>query len=130
MCQSKKEYNDYLSEKAEPILEKWLNRIKSEDLLSPAAVYGYFPCGRIDNSIQIFDFNHSSLIGSFELPRQKSGNRYCISDFYSPIVDEKPEDYLPMQAVTMGDVASKYALQLFNNNNYADYLYFHGLAVQ
>ncbi len=35
-----------------------------------------------------------------------------------------------MQAVTMGEVATEYAKKLFESNQYTDYLYFHGMAVQ
>ena len=35
-----------------------------------------------------------------------------------------------MQAVTMGETASRFAQELFRGDHYADYLYFHGLAVQ
>jgi 5-methyltetrahydrofolate--homocysteine methyltransferase len=35
-----------------------------------------------------------------------------------------------MQAVTVGDMATEYAKKLFESNQYTDYLYFHGLAVQ
>lgn len=35
-----------------------------------------------------------------------------------------------MQAVTSGHVATEFAQKLFADNQYTDYLYFHGLAVQ
>ena len=35
-----------------------------------------------------------------------------------------------MQAVTVGEIASNYAQQLFAADEYTDYLYFNGLAVQ
>ena len=54
----------------------------------------------------------------------------CISDFFNDSSSETPNDYLPMQAVTMGEKASTYANYLYSNNKYSDYLYFHGLAVQ
>jgi 5-methyltetrahydrofolate--homocysteine methyltransferase len=74
-------------------------------------------------------------LGRFELPRQRSGNRYCIADFYrdleqAPDGASRPTDVLPMQAVTMGEQASTFAQQLFAADQYSDYLYFHGLAVQ
>jgi 5-methyltetrahydrofolate--homocysteine methyltransferase len=69
-------------------------------------------------------------LGAFELPRQRSGNRYCIADFYRDSVDGLPGDVLPMQAVTMGAKASAFAKGLFEADRYSDYLYFHGLAVQ
>ena len=39
-------------------------------------------------------------------------------------------DVFPMQAVTVGAIATEYAQTLFAGNQYTDYLYFHGLAVQ
>jgi 5-methyltetrahydrofolate--homocysteine methyltransferase len=74
-------------------------------------------------------------LGRFGLPRQRSGNRYCIADFYCDLSGEsaallRPRDVLPMQAVTMGERATTFALDLFRGDRYSDYLYFHGLAVQ
>jgi 5-methyltetrahydrofolate--homocysteine methyltransferase len=70
-------------------------------------------------------------LGRFDLPRQRSGNRYCIADFFSDVsADGAPTDVLPMQAVTMGEKASIVAQELFKGDRYSDYLYFHGLAVQ
>ena len=39
-------------------------------------------------------------------------------------------DVVAMHLVTMGEVASAYAHELFSANNYKDYLYFHGLSVE
>ncbi len=128
--QTKAEHSRFLQEVAEPILAKWIKKIEEENLLQPAVVYGYFPCGRIKNSLKVFSPTDNSLLGTFVFPRQKGGNRYCISDFYNDLIDNQPTDYLPMQAVTMGSKASEYANNLFRNDEYTDYLYFHGLAVQ
>jgi 5-methyltetrahydrofolate--homocysteine methyltransferase len=35
-----------------------------------------------------------------------------------------------MQAVTVGEIATEYAQKLFQADNYTEYLYFHGMAVQ
>ncbi len=128
--QSQFEYNNMIEEKAEPVLDKWIQRIQEENLLEPSAVYGYFPCGRAKNSLEVFQSDHTSYRGSFNFPRQKSGNRYCIADFYRDIIDNKATDILPMQAVTMGPKATIFAQELYNQNLYTDYLYFHGLSVQ
>ena len=129
--QSREQYEQQLREQAEPVLNHWLERIQNEQLLTPRSVYGYFPCGRQGNSVVLFDpANPSRKLGAFELPRQRSGNRYCIADFYRDLVDGLPGDVLPMQAVTMGAKASAFAKGLFEADRYSDYLYFHGLAVQ
>ena len=128
--QSKEDYSNFINDKAEPILYKWIKIIEEENLINPASIYGYFPCGSINNELHVFDPFSYSKLGVFTFPRQRSGKRYCIADFYKELDDKSPIDYLPMQAVTMGSKASNYSKKLFDNNEYTDYLYFHGLSVQ
>jgi 5-methyltetrahydrofolate--homocysteine methyltransferase len=120
-------------------------RCIDEQLLTPRVAYGYFPCARLGNAVLLFDPSvmkpgdaptaAGTELGLFALPRQRSGNRYCIADFYrdpGSRADGRPapSDVLPMQAVTMGERATAFAQQLFGADQYSDYLYFHGLAVQ
>ena len=134
--QSRDDYEAMLAEKAEPVLQQWMGRCLEEGLLSPRVAYGYFPCGRSGNAVVLFDpAQRNQQLGRFELPRQRSGNRYCIADFYrdlsiGPNGSALPTDVLPMQAVTMGEGATTFAQQLFKADQYTDYLYFHGLGVQ
>ena len=128
--QSVDEYNNYLDSYAKPLLDKWLDTIIEKKLISPKAVYGYFRCGRKDNSIFLFDDKSLNKISQFNFPRQKSGNNLCIADFYCDLKNDKPIDIFPMQAVTMGDIASEYSQKLFKEDRYSDYLLFHGLTVQ
>jgi len=128
--QSVDEYNNYLDSYAKPLLDKWLHRIVEKKLISPKAVYGYFRCGRKDNSIFLFDEKSLNKISQFNFPRQKSGNNLCIADFYCDLKNDKPIDIFPIQAVTMGDIASEYSQKLFKEDKYSDYLLFHGLTVQ
>ena len=134
--QSRDDYEAMLAEKAEPVLQQWMGRCLEEGLLSPRVAYGYFPCGRSGNAVVLFDpAQQNQQLGRFELPRQRSGNRYCIADFYRDLSigangSALPTDVLPMQAVTMGEGATTFAQQLFKADQYTDYLYFHGLGVQ
>ena len=128
--QSVEEYNSYLDSYANPLLEKWIDIILDKKLISPKAVYGYFSCGRKENSIFLFEDKNHNKISQFDFPRQKSGNKLCIADFYCDLIDNEPVDIFPMQAVTMGEIASEYSQELFKTNKYSDYLLFHGLTVQ
>ena len=143
--QSRADYEAMLAEKAEPVLQHWKQRCLAEGLLTPRVAYGYFPCGRDGNAVVVFDPAGLAAgagpdaatmpLGRFALPRQRSGNRYCIADFYRDLLPDpagqpRPSDVLPMQAVTMGERATTFAQQLFQADQYSDYLYFHGLAVQ
>jgi 5-methyltetrahydrofolate--homocysteine methyltransferase len=128
--QSKEEYQAFLKEKVHPILETWKARIIEEKLLHPQLIYGYFPCNSEGNTLHIYNpENHSQQVTSFEFPRQKSLRRLCIADFFAP-KESGIIDVFPMQAVTVGEVATEFAQKLFANNEYTDYLYFHGMAVQ
>jgi 5-methyltetrahydrofolate--homocysteine methyltransferase len=144
--QSREDYDAFLQEKVYPILERWKARIVEENLLYPQVIYGYFPCLSEGNSVHLYapssvqasDFTALQPVVTWSFPRQKSLRRFCIADFYlpkdaafhasSPI--SHPFDVFPMQAVTAGDRATKFAQELFQSNNYTEYLYFHGLSVQ
>ncbi|MBD2307444.1 methionine synthase [Chroococcidiopsis sp. FACHB-1243] len=128
--QSKEEYQAFLNEKVYPILEDWKQKIVAENLLHPQVIYGYFPCQSQGNTLNVYNpENHAEQVTSFEFPRQKSLRRLCIADFFAP-KESGIIDVFPMQAVTVGHIATEYAQKLFAANQYTDYLYFHGLAVQ
>ncbi|MEP0752522.1 methionine synthase [Trichocoleus sp. Lan] len=138
--QSREEYNQFLEEKVYPILKEWKQRVVEENLLHPQVVYGYFPCQAKGNSLHLYDpefmnrkdakeEREKNVVATFNFPRQKSMRRLCISDFFAPI-ESGHVDVFAMQAVTVGDIATEFAQKLFANNQYSDYLYFHGLAVQ
>ena len=132
--QSKEEYQAFLDEKVYPILSEWKQRVIEENLLHPQVIYGYFPCQAEGNTLYVYETNRqeakdAEVRASFEFPRQKSLRRLCIADFFAP-KESGIIDVFPMQAVTVGHVATEFAQKLFANNQYRDYLYFHGLAVQ
>ena len=138
--QSREEYDQFLAEKVYPVLEEWKQRIVKENLLHPTVIYGYFPCQSEGNSLHIYDLEiiqqsgakipeDLEPIATFDFPRQKSMNRLCIADFFAP-KDSGMIDVFPMQAVTVGEIATEYAKKLFDANQYTDYLYYHGMAVQ
>lgn len=148
--QSRDEYDAFLAEKVYPILEEWKQKVIAENLLHPQVIYGYFPCLSEGNSLHLYDSHivvekqyipvATKPAVTFEFPRQKSLRRFCIADFFrsteeaipnpqSPIQNHQV-DVFPMQAVTVGNIATEYAKKLFEANDYTNYLYFHGLAVQ
>jgi 5-methyltetrahydrofolate--homocysteine methyltransferase len=65
----------------------------------------------------------------FTFPRQPSGKQLCLSDFFAA-KDSGRLDVVGFHLVTVGRRASEYAQELFKSDNYADYLYFHGLSVE
>ncbi|GAB4542534.1 MAG: methionine synthase [Pleurocapsa sp.] len=135
--QSREEYDEFLQAKVHPILEELKQKIVAENLLHPTVIYGYFPCNAEGNTLYVYDpndvraFHETPLqpITSFEFPRQKSGKRLCIADFFAT-KESGIIDVFPMQAVTVGEIATEHAQKLFKADKYTEYLYYHGMAVQ
>lgn len=147
------EYRRELDEVVYPKMEEMKLRAKRERLLDPKVIYGFFPCRADYNSLVIYrpaGMDEGELIGEwsggnsasqwlrdaelqewlrFEFPRQPQGRHLCIADFFRPVESEE-YDVLGVQIVTVGGRATEYSNELFRNNNYSDYLYFHGLSVE
>ena len=72
----------------------------------------------------------------FVFPRQPTGKRQCIADFFlnEDVIREKnlPNrfDVVALSLVTQGAKATEYAQELFKSNEYRDYLHFHGFGVE
>ena len=120
---SREIYEANLRRRAEPVRQEWMGKVGRKGLLNPRVAYGYFPCGRDGNAVVVFDpQDRSRRLGRFELPRQRSGNRYCIADFYRDPAGDSPTDGLPIQAVPMGARARQVAQEPFAADPSRDYL--------
>ena len=124
------EYEAMLEDKVDPIFRRLSEQCKSEGLLKPAVVYGYFPCASDGNDLVVFDAeDHDREVERFSFPRQKKHNRLCISDFFKSM-DSGEKDVIGFHCVTMGQPVSDRAHQLFEENHYQEYLYLHGFGVE
>jgi 5-methyltetrahydrofolate--homocysteine methyltransferase len=124
-----KEYEALVREKVRPIYEEIKERSKREDLLQPRLVYGYFPAQSEGNDLIIYNEDEKTERMRFMFPRQPSGKHLCLADFFAS-KESGRMDVVGFHLVTMGRRASEYSQELFKSDNYADYLYFHGLSVE
>jgi 5-methyltetrahydrofolate--homocysteine methyltransferase len=131
---SKDEYEALLNESARPKFKEMTERCLREDILRPKLVYGYFPCSSSGNDLIVFDpEDHDREIERFSFPRQTSNKHLCIADFYR---DEQEcellgrRDVIGMMCVTMGEQISTFTKELFDADEYQEYLYWHGIGVE
>lgn len=123
-------FEDIAREEARPRLRTWLNRIKTEGLLEPSVVYGYFPVNSDGDDLIVFDPQEQDQeIARFTFPRQSRGRHLCLSDYFRS-VDSGEKDVIAFHIVTMGEVASESTAKLFDSDSYREYLELHGLSVQ
>jgi len=125
--QSDEAFAAVLRDKAEPQLAAWRDRLAADPLFQPKARYGYFPVRAEGDSLRVFDpADPSRSLALLSFPRQVSGRRLCISDFF--FADRT--DVLALQLVTLGQAAADHAARLYREDGYADYFAFHGLATE
>jgi 5-methyltetrahydrofolate--homocysteine methyltransferase len=123
-------FAEIAEEEGRPRLRMWLDRIKTEGLLEPAVVYGYFPAQSDGNDLVVFDpDDHDTEIARFAFPRQRRGRHLCLADFFRS-VQSGHKDVVAFHVVTMGAVASESTAKLFEADSYREYLELHGLSVQ
>ena len=131
------EYAALVRETVRPIYEELKERSKREQLLVPRVVYGYFPAQSAGNDLVIYDEDQITERMRFTFPRQPAGKNslqpssrnLCLADFFAS-KESGRMDVVAFHLVTMGRRASEYAHELFKSDNYAEYLYFHGLGVE
>ena len=131
---SKEEYESLLNETARPKFKQMCDRCLSEPILKPRLVYGYFPCTSSGDDLIVYDpKDQDREIERFSFPRQQQNKFLCISDFFK---DEQEcrelgrRDVIPMMCVTMGERISEFTKELFDKDEYQDYLFWHGLGVE
>jgi 5-methyltetrahydrofolate--homocysteine methyltransferase len=122
-------YQALVQDKVRPIYEELKKRSKEQQLLTPRVVYGYFPCQSSGNDLIVYEDDAQTERLRFTFPRQPSGKHLCLADFFAA-KDSGRIDVVAFHLVTMGRRASEYSQELFKSDNYADYLYFHGLSVE
>ena len=130
------DYAQLVESEGRPRLRTWLDRIKTESMIEPAVVYGYFPCYADGNDLVVV-WHEGPKVGQermrFPFPRQRRDRRLCIADFYKPhpgTSDPGDFDVVAFHVVTMGQAASEATGRLFQTDSYRDYLELHGLSVQ
>lgn len=123
------EYQTFVRETVRPIYEELKEHSKREGLLIPRVVYGYFPCQSSGNDLIVYHDDAKTERLRFTFPRQPAGKHLCLTDFFASR-DSGRMDVVGFHLVTVGRRASEYAQELFKSDNYADYLYFHGLSVE
>ena len=123
------DYEALVREKVRPIYEELKARSKREQLLQPRVVYGYFPAQSSGNDLIIYNEDQKTERMRFTFPRQPAGKNLCLTDFFAA-KESGRVDVVGFHLVTMGSRATEYSQELFKSDNYADYLYFHGLSVE
>ncbi|MCH2152538.1 MAG: cobalamin-dependent protein, partial [Phycisphaerales bacterium] len=127
---TKAEFADSLENEARPVFERLQKSFIEEQILDPKLIYGWYPCGSDGNDLVVFDpEDHDRELERFSFPRQRGRRNLCISDYFRE-VDSGERDALGLSCVTVGNRVSELAQKLFDDDQYTEYLYVHGMGVE
>ncbi|WP_454043648.1 methionine synthase [Cellulosimicrobium sp. Marseille-Q8652] len=142
-------YEELVETEGRPRLNEWLDRIRTEGMVDPSVVYGYFPVWSEGDDV-VVAHHGGGLAGigapdggsggepgterlRFTFPRQRRDRHLCLADFVKPrswVEETGRYDVLPVQLVTMGASVDEHTAKLFAGNHYREYMELHGLSVQ
>jgi 5-methyltetrahydrofolate--homocysteine methyltransferase len=135
-------YEELVETEGRPRLKEWLDRIRTEHILDPSVIYGYFPVWSEGDDVVVAhhegpDGGSGGAVGTerlrFHFPRQRRDRHLCLADFVKPrswVEETGRVDVLPVQLVTVGDTVAAHTAKLFEANKYREYMELHGLSVQ
>jgi 5-methyltetrahydrofolate--homocysteine methyltransferase len=113
-----------------PQLRDQLAKARADDLLIPQVVYGFWPANGDGTDVVVWeDESRDRELTRFSFPRSTREPHLCIADFFRPI-EGSEVDYVAFQIATMGERISERTKELFEANQYQDYLMLHGLGVE
>jgi len=118
-----------LRDEYDKLLTEWKNKVLTEDLFDPQAVYSYFRCRKIDRNNLLIKYTDRNQVESeliFEFPRSSNEQHLCLSDYF----DSKNDDVVAFQSVTMGNKVADIIEEWNKQGRYTDAYYLHGLAVE
>lgn len=135
-------YEELVETEGRPRLAEWLERVRTERILDPSVVYGYFPVWSEGDDVVVA--HHDGPDGGsggepgterlrFTFPRQRRDRHLCLADFVRPrewVERTGRYDVLPVQLVTVGASVAEHTARLFAADRYREYLELHGLSVQ
>lgn len=112
----------------ESLFRLWTDRVLSEELFEPRAVYGFYKChnltlGQGGSGRLAIDLPDGKQV-MFEFPRSSRDKHLCLADYFGK------NDIVAFQAVTVGNKVTE-IIDLWNKQDrYADAYYLHGIAVE
>ncbi|MFP4435027.1 MAG: methionine synthase [Phycisphaerae bacterium] len=122
---SAEEYKELVDNEVRPKYEELCRRTVEEGMLRPKVAYGYFECNSRENSVIV---RHEGRELEFAFPRQADPPHLCIADFYRPT--ELGTDLCSFFVVTVGERISEVTRELFEGDEYTQYVLTHAFSVE
>ncbi len=124
-------YDTLLHDEFEPRLRGYQDAARSNGVLQPRIVYGYFPAAGLGNDVIVYDpSDRRSEIARFTFPRQIGGDHLSLADYLREPDNGAASDVVALQIVTVGTHAAQRTEALQAAGDYSEAYFLHGFSVQ
>jgi 5-methyltetrahydrofolate--homocysteine methyltransferase len=119
------EYEELIETKVRPIYAELARKSREEGLVNASVAYGYFQGWAEGDVVKVKD---GDKIYDFPFPRQSLPPHRCISDYFK--TEAEGGDIVAFFVVSVGPTIDRTTHELFDTNQYHDYLMLHGYGVE
>ena len=124
-------FEKLLREDFEPRRHRYQEMAIAQGLLTPRAVYGYFPAAGIGNDVVVYDpKDNAKEIARFTFVRQAGGEHLSLADYVREPENGRGIDVVALQVVTVGTHAAQRTEELQRAGEYSESYFLHGFSVQ
>ena len=124
---SNPEFNDWLQANVKQIFERKQRELAT--VLRPAVKWGYFWAQSDGNDLIVYHDDAKTERCRFRFPRQRDLRRQCLSDFFKS-TESGQMDVVGFHIVTVGSGVSELERKQFQDGDFQEYLYTHGMGVE
>ncbi len=121
----REEYEAMIAQTVRPLYEDLCRKGLGEGLLTPKVAYGYFRAHGEGDRVVI---EHEGRSWELGFPRQTDPPHLCIADYFHSA--EAGGDVAGLFVATVGDRVSEATRELFEGDEYHDYLMMHAFSVE
>jgi 5-methyltetrahydrofolate--homocysteine methyltransferase len=119
------EYTDLIEGTVKPMYQQLINRSLNEGLIRPKTAYGYYRCYSKEDTVYVDD---NGKMFEFPFPRRQTPPPLCIADYFK--TQEEGGDIAAFFVATIGENMDRLTHELYDGNEYHDYLIWHGFSVE
>jgi len=124
--QDSKKFLEYEQTVVQEIYNDLKDEFLDNKIFDPIILYSYFYCKSEDTKLHIYDNDKTTIIKTFDFPRQGSSPHRCLSDYFRSDIF----DTVGFSFVSSGLKITDFEKAIYDEGSFARYYQVHGLGVE
>jgi len=124
--QDSKKFLEYEKTVVQDIYDDLKDEFLDNKIFDPIVLYSYFYCKSDDTKLHIYNNDKTTIIKTFDFPRQGSSPHRCLSDYFRSDIF----DTVAFSFVSSGLQITDFEKAIYDEGSFARYYQVHGLGVE